>query len=97
MPALIDALESANFGFFAEEFCIPANDTRDAYQNLCVQLSRFNRLLQLFPDRQEKTRFEFAELKKKIIQELMQKSLLLPGNDSNLFSLSGNPFPTKQN
>ena len=96
MPALINELENANFGFFAEEFCVPINVIRENYFYLCEQLGKLNCLLKLYPDRQEKFLSDFAEVKKKIMQEMLTKSLLLPGNDSNLFSLSGNPFPAQQ-
>jgi len=92
IDSLATALEEAQFGFFAEEFLIRAEDSRAAYFYLCSQLKKLSELLQMFPQKADQLKEEFAKTKKKIVLDLLKKSLLLSENDSDSKTLSGDPF-----
>lgn len=96
---LISKLETANFGYFCEEFCVPLADARRAYFQLAIPLAQFAEICKLWPQKTCQWIIDLRNCKKEILKEMLENSRLYrPGNFSSpLSAMSGDPFVKRQN
>lgn len=74
--SLMAKLEEAAFGYFQDELCIPRQAVKNAYEDLHRLLRQFAELCRIQPFRAEKNFLELQIAKKKVLKDLLKKSLL---------------------
>lgn len=84
--ALMTRLDTCDFTFFAEELIIKRQHVKNAYEDLCRVLRQCSELSRIFPWSAERYLKQLSIVRRKILSDLLRKSLLF--SDENKDSLS---------